>query len=200
MNDSQHFKLHPDDEGVDAITISIVPRFKTSSISGDEWRVSARIAAYRKGELVGEKFVSKMKSAASALPYFWMTLYDWCNGPLYDGARGGRCQQAGCGELATVTYRLKQEYSARGEGPLPPSYAPQFRRFCDKHAVRGDCGLEDADDNYELVSGHPANRGDIPLKDISPSQQVAVEISDPADIADAVKAVHEHMRAKGSES
>lgn len=147
------FKLHPDDEGVDRIEIQVVPRYKTSGLSGDEWRVSAEIVAFRKGKEVGRKTFSRMEWAAAALPYLWNTAAEWCEGPLYDGAVRGLCQQAGCLLPAIVTYRIKKEYSARGEGPLPPSTLISLRRFCAAHKTRGDCGREDADGNYETVHG-----------------------------------------------
>src|SRR5207247_526556 len=103
LTDKPHFKLHPDDEGVDRIEIQVIPRFKTSGLSGDEWRVSARIVAFRKGEMVGEKSVTSMAAAVQMLPYLWLTLSDWCAGPLYSGERGGKCQQPGCPEPAEVT-------------------------------------------------------------------------------------------------
>jgi len=201
LQDYEHFKLHPDDEGVDAITIEVVPRFKTSGMSGDEWRVSARICAYRKGELVGEKSLSCMESAVNALPWLWMTKSEWMKGPLYDGACGGKCQQAGCAEPAEVTYQLKQEWSARGEGPLPPNVlGPEKRRFCSAHATRGDCGLEDADDNYERISGPPANRENIPPEDVSPSRQVTVKVDRIEDVPAAVQKVADDERKRREES
>ncbi len=81
-----HFKLHPDDQGVDRIEIDVVPRFKTSGLSGDEWRVSGRILMFRKGELVGERSMSNVESCVNALPWLWMTLPEWTKGPLYSGS------------------------------------------------------------------------------------------------------------------
>jgi hypothetical protein len=67
-------KLHHDDEGVDRIEIDIVPRFKTSDLSGDQWRVSARLRAYRKGELVGEQSYHNMETAVC---FLWAILARW---------------------------------------------------------------------------------------------------------------------------
>jgi len=194
LTEREHFKLHPDDEGVDRIEIDVVPRFKTSGLSGDEWRVSARLRVYRKGELVGEKSYTSMEAVACFLPFLWKTLSDWTEGPLYSGERGGKCQQAGCAHPATVTYRLKREYSARGEGPLPPNVLGMpLRRFCAAHATRGDCALEDADENYELLSGTP-DRADIPLKDISPSARVDVKVPRIEDAPEAVRRAGDEFR------
>lgn len=194
-----HFKLHPDDEGVDRIEIQVVPRFKTSGLSGDEWRRSARIRVYRKGQLVGEDFTGSMEGAAQKLPWLWLTLPEWTEGPLYDGARGGACQQPGCSDVAVVTYQIKQEYSARGEGPLPPSpLGPPRRRFCEVHAIRGDCGLEDADQNYELVSGPPPERSNIPPEAVSPARRMDIRAASIDDVPGAVqRAVDDLRKEKG---
>lgn len=197
LGDQEHFKLHPDDQGVDRIEIDVVPRFKTSGLSGDEWRVSGRILMFRKGELVGERSMSNIESCVNALPWLWMTLPEWTKGPLYSGERGGKCQQAGCSEPAEVTYRLKQEWSARGDGPLPANVLGQpLRRFCSAHGVRGDCGLEDADDNYERVSGPPASRGNIPPEDVSPSRRVEISIDRIEDLPAAVQKVADDERKR----
>ena len=169
-----HTKLHPDDQGIDRIELQVVPRFKTSGLSGDEWRVSARILFFRKGELAGEKSFSTLEYAVNALPYLWMNRPDWGLFALFDGDRGGKCQQAGCVEPAEVTYQLKQEFSDRGDGPLPPSGLNYVRKFCSAHAIRGNADREDADDNYERVSGPPAHRRNIPPDDISPAGLVVL--------------------------
>jgi len=132
----------------------------------------------------------------------WMTLPEWTQGPLYAGERGGKCQQAGCSEPAEVTYRLKQEWE-HGYGPLPPNVLGQpLRRFCSTHAVRGDCALEDADENYELVSGPPASRANIPSESVSPSRRVDITIDDIDDLPGVVQKVadSERQRQKAGES
>lgn len=48
-----------DDEFYDEIRITTVPRFKTSELSGDEWRVSTHVVVLRKGRVVAEKSWSK---------------------------------------------------------------------------------------------------------------------------------------------
>ena len=73
------------------------------------------------------------------------------------------CFQDGCREKAVSTYRLKYLYGADGEKKpaLAKSFAletlsrdmPLVRRFCRVHLRRGNCGLEDADDNYVVLDG-----------------------------------------------
>lgn len=197
LGEREHFKLHPDDEGVDRIEIDVVPRFKTSGLSGDEWRISARIRAFRKGELVGDRSVGSMEAAANMMSYLWMTLPDWCKGPLYAGERGGKCQQAGCREPAEVTYRLNQEWE-HGHGPLPPnSLGAPLRRFCSAHAVRGDAAFEDSDENYERVSGPPPDSANIPPEDVSPSARVDVKLGNVDEMPMAVKKLFDELGERG---
>lgn len=151
LGDTASYKPHPDDEGVDRIEIVAVPRYKTSGLSGDEWRMSAVVRFYRKGKLVGERGFSKMEYAAAYVPSLMASVSEWCDGPLW-GLNASQCHQFSCAEPATNVVRLKAEYSARGEGPLPKGSFEQRRAFCDTHKTRGDCGLEDADINHEVVS------------------------------------------------
>ena len=152
LGDRVNYKAHADDEGVDRIEIVAVPRFKTSGLSGDEWRMSATIIAYRKGVVVGEKTFSKMETAIAYLPGLWQERYDWCKGPLW-GPKATECHQFSCATPATHEVRLKEQFSNQGDGPLPDVGSFDTRRaFCDEHRERGDCGREDLDANYEVVS------------------------------------------------
>ena len=160
-----NFKAHSDDEGVDRIELVATPRYKTSGLSGDEWRVGAKIVFYRKGEVMHEDFRTSVKSAVAHLAYLLDLVPEKAPRPLW-GLDEKTCAQYGCAEPAEVVLRLKQEWSDRGDGPLPDRHFEQRRAFCRRHAVRGDCGLEDADKNYEQVSGPtPAPQAD----DESPS-------------------------------
>lgn len=173
MDKTVHHKAHADDEGVDRIEIVATPRYKTSGLSGNEWRVGAVIRFYRKGELVHKAFRNKMTDAAAHLAYIRDSL------PWTDGVRAlwaldaEECHQFGCSEPAETVYRLKQEFSDRGDGPLPDLGVQEVRRaFCTRHARRGDCGREDSDRNYEHVSGpDPRPRTD----DESPAATVYVD-------------------------
>ena len=62
------------------------------------------------------------------------------------------CCQPACTEKPTVLYRIKKEYEKDGSETVVTRWCKQqYRHFCDKHKVRGDCGMEDNDANYELV-------------------------------------------------
>ncbi len=147
--------LRPDAQPFDEIRIVMVPRYKTSGISGDEWRISAAIRFIRKGEVVHEEYYgNKIESAASALPYL-------LNKAIEDGharfvTEGDFCDQEGCQALAAVTYKVKKEVCDEcGEKKdWSNGLSGQdiwIRRFCKKHATRGDCGIDDTDSNYEVI-------------------------------------------------
>lgn len=147
------YKRHADDEWWDEIRITTVPRYKSSELSGDEWRTSAKIQVFRKGVLMGEKSMSKLEYAAAILPGWLLQLGD-------EGFSGDHeqfeklCFQPGCKKNAEVEYELKDEYypSSGDKVPKKDYLGPQRRRFCAEHSLRGDCGLEDSDANYILIS------------------------------------------------
>lgn len=147
-----NYKTLPDDEGVDRIEIVAVPRYKMSGLSGDEWRTSASIRFYRKGKLHSERSVSTMEAAVMLLGGLWLDRHEGDCSPLW-GLDDKTCAQFSCDNEAAVTVRLKDQFSARGEGPLPHDVPWETRRaFCLEHKRRGDCSREDADDNYEVVT------------------------------------------------
>jgi len=207
MKNHWFYKQHKDFELFDEIRLEtsdgpllrciLRPRYKTSDLSGDEWRVSAywqmRTAdgwddfdgGYRNIEIacmalypgiytshptlhnieiVGIDFYSKgnfrkrmtyegepltLLEAAGHLSWARIVVGERDPLPLvYDIY--SYCFQPGCSEKAISTYKLKLEYTD-GPGFVPSN--EKRRRFCLKHLQRGDCGLEDADDNYEVIEG-----------------------------------------------
>jgi len=140
--------FHRDRQTYDAITIETVPRFKESGLSGDEWRFSALVKFWQKGNVVATKSCGDVAAACKYLSYWHDTVWEEARGkPTFD--RSLYCDQEGCNEKHTVTYLLKAEYSR--EGYAGPSSISKYVCFCDRHKTRGDCGLEDADRNYEIV-------------------------------------------------
>ena len=146
---------HKDAEGIDEITIKQTPRFKTSELSGDEWRTSALIVMKRKGVVVYERPVHTMEDAASFLSWiFRVEAMENSKVPGLFGAKVTECFQSGCSDPSKNVYRLKEIYSSQGEGPLPKTEGFEYRRaFCEAHSHRGDSSFEDSDDNYELIKG-----------------------------------------------
>lgn len=143
----------PDAQAFDEIRITTVPRYKTSSLSGDEWRISGKIEFLRKGKVRHEEYMSKIESCVYGLGHLYQLAMDNAVG-FYGGGEEGTCDQEGCPEQATVFYRLKKEFCNH----FRPHEAielkeDKIRQFCERHSKRGDCGLEDSDDNYELIDG-----------------------------------------------
>jgi len=62
-----HWIDHPDDVFYDEAKIVTVERYKTSGLSGDEWRFSYKVELYRKGQLVAWTQVGSFEYAALQL-------------------------------------------------------------------------------------------------------------------------------------
>jgi len=137
--------LRPDAQSFDRIEIETVPRYKTSGMSGDEWRISATTKFYRKGKLIHEEYSSNVMNAAYLVGARHMIACD--NALGYFGGIDDLCDQEGCSSKATWKHKKKFDWCREGHKSQEPSNA--YRLFCDDHERRGDCGLDDADSNYE---------------------------------------------------
>ena len=141
--------IRPDAQAFDKIQIDTVPRYKTSGLSGDEWRISAKITFFRKDKMIHEESYRDVETACKFLPYIHARLID--DGKAYFAGESGICDQEGCSLPATITFQKKRDFcSCCGEGK-EIAYEEKCRMFCDKHKQRGDCGLDDADRNYVEV-------------------------------------------------
>lgn len=143
---------HEDDRFIDRVEVDTVPRYKTSGLSGDEWRTSAVIRLFRKGHLVHEEHMQNLEVAAARLPWLMRTVLEDLPIEQYtklDRATSSLCAQVSCGAPAEVYYRLRELYCREGHGHAPYEGSSYIRGFCLEHARRGDCGLEDADANYQ---------------------------------------------------
>lgn len=138
--------LRPDAQAFDEVRIVTVPRYKESYMSGDEWRISASLQYYRKGELCHEVSYRNVETACIFAAAQYLTAID--EGKGYFAGIDGKCDQEGCCEPPTVKYFKKHDYSTDGEKKAE-SHRKSFRQFCDRHKKRGDCGLDDADANYQ---------------------------------------------------
>lgn len=135
-------------EAFDKIELEMVPRYKTSEMSGDEWRTGVAIRFYHKGHLVLEDGTCDMQAAILMLGSVWVRAQE----PITDEVirlEGRYCDQPGCRQPWSFKRFLKR--IAVREGWLDPENTSfrYFRKFCTDHLKRGDCGLEDADRNYE---------------------------------------------------
>lgn len=163
LGEKQTRDLKPDAQAFDEVRVTTVPRYKTSGLSGDEWRISAKIEFMRKGRVVAEEGCRDVEAACRLMAWYYSKACD--DGKGFFAGEGDLCDQEGCAETATVTYRKKQDYCREGH-PHEIKYTEKVRRFCARHSTRGDCGLDDADDNYELIAG---SREEPSAADESPS-------------------------------
>lgn len=168
------------DYGYDEIRINILPRYKTSNASGDEWRTGYSLTFMRKGESILRELTHGIDSLRLGDECWGNVVLlkdlfiEKCNqnklSELMIG-KGDICDQVGCSQKSTVTYKLKYLYDNDGtkKDPYIDDKRPLIRKFCNRHSTRGDCGLEDADINYEIMNGNLIQ----PLKeDISVSKQL----------------------------
>lgn len=148
-----HRALKPDAQAFDEVRIVTVPRYKQSELSGDEWRISASIQFFRKGKLIEESGCSCVESAVHLVGARFIEACD--NGKGYFAGEGNICDQEGCSETATVTYKVKREFSRDNPHEWnKPLDGLTIRKFCDKHKRRGDSSFDDSDKNYEQILFH----------------------------------------------
>jgi len=194
------YKRHEDDDWIDEIKIVTVPRYKTSGMSGDEWRFSAKVQLWRKGHLMFERSFSKLHYAIDFLPAIQHEYAD--QGRADKDADGNPidfdryCFNPGCKADGIVEYELIDEYYPRiGKKEEKRSWRGSVRRrFCEEHARRGDCGLEDSDRNYVLISAPPGWEGNADLgarQAESPSAQISVPINSLDELAAAIQKAKE---------
>lgn len=236
MAEKRFHTRHKDDQGIDEILfvdrlvqtvaeanqhaflrIALIERYKTSGLSGDEWRFSAGLylreddrkdwrlistegsldsmcaALYPSlyGDFQQGKWTSELvKRKVGNIVFQWKGLPIW--GCSYDGeatdlmvaaghlpwawgAAGDQgcdpgplkelCCQPGCAEPLVSIYRLKHRYCQAGHQSDTLKGTDEVRGFCAKHLRRGNCGLEDGDDNYEVLEG-PGPDGHEPDPDV----------------------------------
>lgn len=137
--------LRPDAQAFDEVRIVTTPRYKTSGLSGDEWRISATVQFWRKGVLKHETSHRDIEAACGMVYGDLMKAID--DGKAYFAGEGNVCDQEGCIRESVVTYRMKALYCREGHKTYP--IGVRIRKFCEQHKKRGDCALEDADCNYE---------------------------------------------------
>lgn len=165
LNEKHRRALKPDAQAFDEVRIVTVPRYKTSGMSGDEWRISARIEFLRKGHIVHEASVRDVETACGFLMAEYYRACD--DGKGYFAGEADLCDQEGCAQPATVTYRVKEEFSRDNPHEWHKCIEEIcIRKFCDRHSKRGDCGFDDADANYELMEGYTT---EPEAKDVKPS-------------------------------
>jgi len=143
--------IRPNAQAFDKIVMKTVPRWKESEMSGDEWRISTLIEFSRNGEVVHEMTWGDLNHAVKDLGHMFDKSIEAMPGGYSLAGDGVHCDQEGCSEKATITYKRKEPHCTYcGQTRGPSGFSIDLRSFCDRHARRGDCGLDDADRNYEL--------------------------------------------------
>lgn len=147
-----HKRLN-DWEWADRIELVIVPRYKTSGLSGDEWRTGVAVRFFFKGEKVHEDFFTSMDAALLRL----QTVHSDAACPIPNRVleiERSKCDQPSCCNDAVGRFLLKRETSRNGDYLDPKEqYFAKYRQFCKQHLRRGDCSREDADSNYTPMDG-----------------------------------------------
>lgn len=176
----EYHRWHRHHEIFDKIVIRIQERWKTSGLSGDEWRFSAITELYSKGHLIAAGgYGNEIDRALALAPWFIVQVIEGTTRDddierslqLKHKREEQLCDQPGCPNPWTVRLRLKKVTASDGHflDPEEYSYWVNYRRFCEKHEHRGDCSREDADDNYEVIERRePPPLGILP--DGSPRQ------------------------------
>lgn len=142
-----YHKRLPEFESFDKITLEVVPRYKQSGLSGDEWRQHVEVTFYFKGVKVHSFGSSRMRYALLMLGSHFLSEQEPIGAAIIEKEQIS-CDQPSCADAPTRKYILKQEFADCGEGPLPDGFGRKYRQFCEKHKTRGDCGREDSDANY----------------------------------------------------
>lgn len=163
-----HLKRHHDDEFFDEIRIWQKPRYKTSALSGDEWRVSAVVELYRKGTLVYSEHRRDIATAVGFLPGVLVLARENLPPDMLE-VGDELCSQPGCREAPVSTYRLMCEWCDRCGEPETHSRTDLIRRFCRRHLRRGNCGVEDEDANYMVLEGPGPEQAQPAPEDESPA-------------------------------
>jgi hypothetical protein len=149
LGDRLWHKRHDDFAAFDRITLEIIPRYKTSGLSGDEWRQHVEVKFWFKGHEVHSFGSHDMEGAILLLGSEWLRQQS----PIPNAViklEEDTCDQPSCVERPVARYVLKELFSRSGEKlDLADKHgATYYRKFCAKHGTRGDCGREDSDTNY----------------------------------------------------
>lgn len=170
---SPNWYFHRNDEHHDSVTMEQTERFKTSDISGDEWRFLTTVKLQWKGRVLAETTFGNMDNALRGVDAWVTSLYDWGRegGPLEldRELRVKLCFQPKCPNDAVSTFRLKEVWNRQGCCRTDDNdwSSPQYVRYCNRHVARGDSGRTDSDGNMVLVDGPGLTTEDTTDKPIS---------------------------------
>jgi hypothetical protein len=166
-----YHKRHKSWEAFDEITFRQEERYKTSGLSGDEWRFSIVVSFISKGEVVHRTTFGSMEAALLMIGAEWLRAQE----PISDRVieiEQDTCSQPACREKPIGRFRIKRQTADDGHfyDVEDVGHLESFRAFCAKHVRRGDCSREDCDENYEPLDG--ATASDSTNKQESPSSVI----------------------------
>lgn len=157
--------------GIDRIEIKAENRWKTSGLSGDEWRYGVRVDLYRKGKVVFSRYQNnswfaelKPNFVAIAEEFKMMKTIDLSDQAEFDRLEP-LCDHFSCSEPGEMYRMLKRGKDSEGNY-LPPDGRVHVKRFCSAHADRGNCGIIDSKRNF--VRHDPPQR----KRDASPTRKI----------------------------
>ena len=148
---NEHRIYHHESQRFDEVRIRTNYRWKESELSGDEWRFNATVEFLYKGDVIWSHGFRDCETAMQmALTMFTLD----CEAMKVTKDRKNTCDQEGCAELATVKLLLKKSYCVGGGncGQEKTSFGKDYLLFCERHSHRGDCDIQDCDDNYDRVN------------------------------------------------
>lgn len=142
---------HPQAERFDEVTVRTIERWKDSELSGSEWRFSYIAEFKLHGQVVAEVGGASVQDcllqAAAQFNRVESDVEHLAN------LRSIFCCQPACTEPWVVLKHPVRKFDEQGTELIRGYPAEEVRGFCVKHAKRGDCGLDDADDNYLIIDG-----------------------------------------------
>lgn len=163
---------------IDEIAFRTIPRYKTSSRSGDEWRHHVQVELRFKGKVVAEYGCSDMDAAIAMLGAKRIQIGDEGVPDAVIAAEASKCDQPSCQNDAIGRLAIKRHAAADGHWLDAEEYSHHrwYRQFCAVHIQRGDCSREDCDANYEPIDGVSADASTNTQK--SPAAVVYVNAPD----------------------
>lgn len=142
----------------DEIRIRRVDRYKSSSLSGSEYRVSYRVELLWKDMVIATTAVGDYQYAlvkAQEGLALWpseLEMHDHWEVVKLENLPDDLCCHYGCTNKATHKMVCLKNYSSDGRFSEDADLSGPYlygRQFCEDHKHRGDCGLDDSDSNYK---------------------------------------------------
>lgn len=196
MEKSVYPKRHEDDDYFDEVRIVVRERYKTSGMSGDEWRFHRVIQLFHKGALCYERpFNGKMQAVAGFLPWVLVDASEGGHEDFKQPKDGHQCMQPGCVDPWVSEFEIIEEFGPQGQRlhPEEQQFSSKRRRFCQRHLRRGDCSREDCDTNYRLISGPGLDAQNWSEANVVEAAQVTVRVDSAEKIGLAVEhAIRKH--------